>query len=511
MSDEVAQLSERERQILTLLADGATNQQIAHNLGISINTVKVHVRNIFGKVGAASRTEATVYAIRHGLVQVAEPPIASEPPPVAKTTTPLAGDPTSDTSPPPVALSVGAAPPNEPTPVSLTPAQPTNAPPPTPSTRRGLFGHPSMVAAIIGVVGLLLAVVLYSLLNPSSVFNQNTTTNDVPTSAPAATVANDSATAAAPTAMPPTNNPTLPLNPAGPEFSWQQLAEPPVNTSAAATTNLQGLLLVIGGSTPDGTTRDAWRYDPDNEAWRPIAPRPIAASFAHATELNGLVYVPGGAIAPDEVSAALDVYDPRTDSWQTAATMPAPRTGYALATLNGLLYLFGGFDGEAYHDNVWQYDPVVDAWRELAPMPEPRAFGGAAVNGGRVVLVGGENATGALTRNAVYLPGIGDDESGTWQTDALASLPGERTRFSLVNLGDYLVLVGGETEAAPLAYNLRTATWQTFAEPPGATGVAPAMVVRDSALLVLSGNLPDTLPPALYQLRLIYTIVIPPQ
>lgn len=507
MSDEVVQLSERERQILTLLADGATNQQIAHNLGISINTVKVHVRNIFGKVGAASRTEATVYAIRHGLVQVADVPPAA-----ASAAAPTANDASSA----PVAPPASAAAPTAPTPVTLAPAEQTRPPSPAPSpaapAQRSMLGHPSLVAAIIGVVGLLLAVVLFSVLNPSSVFNQNTATNAAPTSAPAATTAGD--TAAAPTAVPPANNATLPLNPAGPEFSWQQLDEPPVNTSAAATTNLQGLLLVIGGTTPNGTTRDAWRYDPDNEAWRPIAPRPIAASFAHAAELNGLVYVPGGAIAPNDVSAALDVYDPRTDSWQTAATMPAPRSGYALASLNGLLYLFGGFDGEDYHDNVWQYDPVADAWRELAPMPEPRAFGSAAVSGGRIVLVGGENATGALTQNVVYIPAVNaaeEEAGGTWQTDVLASLPGERTRFSMVNLGDYLVLVGGETEAAPLAYNLRTATWQTFAEPSGVTGVAPAVVVRDSALLVLSGNLPDAVPPALYQLRLIYTIVIPPQ
>ena len=70
MSDELNQLSEREREILKLVATGATNQQIAGNLGISINTVKVHVRNIFGKIGAASRTEATLVAMRAGLVEV---------------------------------------------------------------------------------------------------------------------------------------------------------------------------------------------------------------------------------------------------------------------------------------------------------------------------------------------------------------------------------------------------------------------------------------------------------
>ncbi len=78
MSSESAQISERERDILRLVAMGATNQQIANQLNISINTVKVHLRNIFEKIGAASRTEATVYAIRQGLVQLDTPPARAE-------------------------------------------------------------------------------------------------------------------------------------------------------------------------------------------------------------------------------------------------------------------------------------------------------------------------------------------------------------------------------------------------------------------------------------------------
>src|SRR3954462_12412171 len=72
MSNEISQISEREREILRLVATGATNQQIAYQLNISINTVKVHLRNIFGKIGVASRTEATVFAVRSGLVQLSE-------------------------------------------------------------------------------------------------------------------------------------------------------------------------------------------------------------------------------------------------------------------------------------------------------------------------------------------------------------------------------------------------------------------------------------------------------
>jgi DNA-binding NarL/FixJ family response regulator len=61
-------LSAREVEILRLVAQGLTNQQIAEELVISLNTVLHHVTNILGKTGAANRTEATDYAHRRGLI-----------------------------------------------------------------------------------------------------------------------------------------------------------------------------------------------------------------------------------------------------------------------------------------------------------------------------------------------------------------------------------------------------------------------------------------------------------
>ncbi|MDY6868257.1 MAG: LuxR C-terminal-related transcriptional regulator [Chloroflexota bacterium] len=63
-------LSGREKEILELVAEGLTNREIAQRLSISHNTVKVHLSNIFEKIGVSSRTEATVYAIEHRIVDV---------------------------------------------------------------------------------------------------------------------------------------------------------------------------------------------------------------------------------------------------------------------------------------------------------------------------------------------------------------------------------------------------------------------------------------------------------
>jgi DNA-binding NarL/FixJ family response regulator len=61
-------LSERELLVLRLVASGASNQEIAGKLSISINTVKSHLKNILEKLQLENRTQAATYALTHGLV-----------------------------------------------------------------------------------------------------------------------------------------------------------------------------------------------------------------------------------------------------------------------------------------------------------------------------------------------------------------------------------------------------------------------------------------------------------
>jgi DNA-binding NarL/FixJ family response regulator len=66
--DAAAALSERERAILRLLADGKDNAEIGRELYISPSTVKNHISAILAKLGVHNRIQAAVYAVRRGLV-----------------------------------------------------------------------------------------------------------------------------------------------------------------------------------------------------------------------------------------------------------------------------------------------------------------------------------------------------------------------------------------------------------------------------------------------------------
>ncbi|HCS93742.1 MAG: response regulator [Bavariicoccus seileri] len=63
-----AALTSRELEVLLLIAEGKSNQEIADELYITLKTVKTHVSNILAKLDVADRTQATIYAFQHHLI-----------------------------------------------------------------------------------------------------------------------------------------------------------------------------------------------------------------------------------------------------------------------------------------------------------------------------------------------------------------------------------------------------------------------------------------------------------
>lgn len=68
-TEEEGELTAREREVLVLIADGATNKEIAAKLVVSENTARNHVSHILGKLGFSRRSEAAAYAVKKGLVK----------------------------------------------------------------------------------------------------------------------------------------------------------------------------------------------------------------------------------------------------------------------------------------------------------------------------------------------------------------------------------------------------------------------------------------------------------
>ena len=69
-NEKIANLTKRELDILKLLAEGLTNKEISETFKISDRTVKNHIFSLFRKIQVNDRTQAAVYAIKNGIVDI---------------------------------------------------------------------------------------------------------------------------------------------------------------------------------------------------------------------------------------------------------------------------------------------------------------------------------------------------------------------------------------------------------------------------------------------------------
>jgi DNA-binding CsgD family transcriptional regulator len=422
--DDSGPLSEREIEVMKLVALGKTNQQIARDLSISPNTVKVHLRNIFEKLGVQSRTEATMEAVRRGWVSVgdAAPTPADE---SADHDDLSAAGEMADGNGAALASAAVSSPPRtvEPAPYRLPIAR---------------WQRVYMVAIAVLLLLALLAPIWWQSRSQAATVTPFSDVGQVQ--------------------MAPASRPKV--------SRWIGRAPLPEPTDRLALATDGSKLYTIGGETAGGVTDRVAIYDPRSNGWAAGAPKPTPVANANAIWHRDRIYVAGGTTADGMPTDAVEVYDPKTDTWEARAALPFPLAAYGSAGLNGKLYLFGGWDGARYLADTLIYDSETDSWSAGTPMAEPRAFLAASSLQDRIYVVGGYDGQRELATVAAYDPAGEGTEAGPWSSRAPLSQP--RGGLGLVALGQRLYAVGGGwTE--PLAFNeqydIKTGAWSRIETP----------------------------------------------
>jgi DNA-binding CsgD family transcriptional regulator/N-acetylneuraminic acid mutarotase len=325
-------LSERELQVLELVATGATNQQIARNLVISANTVKVHLRNIFGKLGVESRTEAALYAIREGWIAVEGVESLSEA-------------------------------------IQESPVLPREY---IPAWRRILFVLAALLIALVvlfpnprrasnGPDSAFTDRVGGALGNPANAgLSRWDSKAQMPTArARLAVVAYEGRIYAigGDTADGVTGAVEV-YDPATDAWTRQASKHYPVRNTGAAV--LGGRIYVPGGhNAMDEAIATVEVYDPASASWTEAAPLPTPL-FAYAIAAVGdKLYLFGGSDGARYLST-VHIYDGTSNSWSTGTPMSQPRGFCDAAVVGERVYVIGGYDGQNESALCEVYDPVAE-------------------------------------------------------------------------------------------------------------------------------------------------------
>lgn len=411
-------LSQRELEVLQCVAEGASNKEIAASLLISQNTVKVHLRNIFSKLGASSRTEATTTALQQRLINIASEDAAAFPSTAAVV-------PDSPELPLPASEEPEEQLEDEPT----SPAETTSDLISVPPAARPFSWRTAAATAVltIAVVAALWFGFGQRALKPG-----------------------------------PEATPELFQETRLGDSDWFQSRPLPLAVAHMAAAAVGVNVYQIGGETADGVVGTVNVFDTTTQSWRQAASKPTVVADASAAVLFGEIYVPGGRAADGTPTNVVEVYSPANDAWRAVTAIPQPIAGGLAISDGSFLYLFGGWDESGFLDTNFVYDVGADSWRPLPSMPHPAAFAAGKAVTGQLYVVGGRNGEADLSSCNRF-----DTSTLTWSSCPDMLLP--RSGAGAATVLNKLYVIGGANETDEIlyseVYDPNTQTWQVVNTP----------------------------------------------
>jgi DNA-binding CsgD family transcriptional regulator len=414
-------LSEREQEILRFVATGVSNKEIARQLYISANTVRVHLRNIFIKIGVTTRTEAAMYAVHTGLVPSIE-----------------------------VSVSGGQR------------EEPAREIDKTVSVPRWRYWWVAGVGLIL-VIGLLglgsrlvarqetpTATAMESLAIDESRWHRLA---DMPTARDGlaiAAYANQIYVMAGET----TGGVTGVVERYDPALNtWEERSSMPLPVADVKAEVIGGQIYIPGGRTASGDVTDVLEiYDPRQDIWEQGAHLPLAVSAYALATFEGRLYLFGGWDGQHYLDTVF-IYSPDTENWSIGTSMPTARAYAGAAVAGGEIYVVGGEDqsGSLLVNEV--YRPSLDrgdgsSWQVDESLPvSVSGIGVISVADLVYVVSGGQSDEGVYTLHNNL-----SDQRKSWQ---FLPMPFEfGGRFSVVILGTRLYIMGGYLGDRQLSLNV---------------------------------------------------------
>jgi DNA-binding CsgD family transcriptional regulator len=445
-NQDLPELSDRELEILKLVATGLSNKEIAQQLFISLNTVKVHVRNIFAKIGVASRTEAALYAVRIGLVQAVSPEVMNQ----------------EDALP-----SIN---------ISETQIYTSDS---TPDKQIKLPSSRNRLRSIVGLsfFGFIIVVLLFFGINYAreNIFYIGTEPSPTTTSLE----------------------------------RWNVLPGLIIPRRGMAVTSFESNIYAISGESDQGISAAVERYDPNSNLWISLTSKPTPVTDIQAAVIGGLIYIPGGKLNSGEPTKLTEIYDPRTDEWSEGVSLPKPLSAYASAEFEGRIYLFGGWDGNKIVNSVYMFDPGSNTWVDLPAMPTARSLAGAVLVGRNIYVIGGWDGEQALTVCEVFQPDTSTSSSQWSKSISLPSGRYAMGITNIADIIFIIGGTNSIDETAVIARSEEDANWGQVETPIDKGYYYLRTAAVGPKMYILGGESEESLNTQMWSYQAIYIITLP--